>query len=324
MSEGRLLVALYGPTSAGKTALSIDLAERIERELGRQVLIVSADSRQVYRYMDIGTSKTTAAEMRGIRHAMIDVLEPIRKLELEEYTQLARQHISSAFGAGAVPLVVGGTGVYVKALLEGWATEQTGAARNALRRDFPHSMLTDAYAMLRRLDPDAAARVHPHNYEAVINALARLIGDSTGEADSRPAVRSVALALDPGSDATDLGVTRTYDEQVRRGLFGEILELDRRYDLDRELRRRGPDATNQVLHTHGYREYFELAAEKGKAASQLSDADLAQVRSRVVAHIQQHARRQRSFIAKLPAAHRITSLSQAAALVIGRAVRGRG
>src|SRR5712691_3899581 len=79
MGEGRLLVALYGPTSSGKTALSIDLAERIERELGRRVIIISADSRQVYRYMDIGTSKTTKPEMRGIRHEMIDVLEPIRK-----------------------------------------------------------------------------------------------------------------------------------------------------------------------------------------------------------------------------------------------------
>ncbi|MGH3305593.1 MAG: hypothetical protein ACRDOK_28790, partial [Streptosporangiaceae bacterium] len=274
--------------------------------------------------MDIGTTKTTAADMRGIGHEMIDVLEPVSKLELEEYTRLAGQHISAAFDAGDLPLVVGGTGLYVKAVLEGWATEQTGAARNALRRDLPRAMLTDAHDMLRRLDPDAAARVHPHNYEAVINALARVMGGGRREADSRRAMPSPVLALDPGARATDQRITRTYDEQVRRGLFGEILELERRYGLDRELRRRGPDATNQVPHTHGYREYFELALEKGKAASQLSDADLGQVRSRVVEHIQHHARRQRSFIAKLPGAHRITSPSQAAALVIGNAVRGRG
>src|SRR6266581_1926720 len=99
LDEGRLLVSLYGPTSSGKTALSIDLADRIERELGRRVVVISADSRQVYRYMDIGTSKTTAAEMRGIQHEMIDVVEPVRKLELEEHTRLARQHISRAFAA---------------------------------------------------------------------------------------------------------------------------------------------------------------------------------------------------------------------------------
>jgi tRNA dimethylallyltransferase len=317
MGERSLLVALYGPTSSGKTALSIDLAERIERDLGRQVVVISADSRQVYKYMDIGTSKTTAAEMHGIRHEMIDVLEPVRKLELEEYTQLARQHVVAACDAGDLPFIVGGTGVYVKALLEDWATDQTGAARDALRRDFPRAMLTDAYAMLRRLDSGAAARIQPGNYEAVINALARLIGGDQREAESRPRVRSLVLALDPGAQATDQRVARTHDEQVRRGLFDEILDLDRRYGLDPELRRKGPSATNQVLHTHGYREYFELALEKGKTVGQLTDADRAQIRTRVIEHIQRHTRRQRSFIAKLPRAQQVTSPRQAAALVTG-------
>jgi tRNA dimethylallyltransferase len=315
--EGRLLVALYGPTSSGKTALSIDLAERIERELGRRVIIISADSRQVYRYMDIGTSKTTKAEMRGIRHEMIDVLEPIRKLELEDYTRLARMHISKALDADDLPFVVGGTGVYVKALLEGWATEQTGAARNVLRRDFPRTMIRDAYATLRRLDPDTAARLHPNNYEAVINALARVIGGGQQERSRSQGVRRLVLALDPGARTVDQRVAITYDEQVRRGLFGEILDLEQRYDLDRELRRRGPDATNQVLHTHGYREYFELALEKGKAVGELTDADLAEIRGRVLEHIRHYARRQRSFLTKLPRVHRIDSSGQAAALVTG-------
>jgi tRNA dimethylallyltransferase len=317
MGGGRLLVALYGPTSSGKTALSIDLAGRIERALGRQVVIISADSRQIYRYMDIGTSKTTKAEMRGIRHEMIDVLEPIRKLELEEYTRLARMHISKAFDAGDLPLVVGGTGVYVKALLEGWDTEQTGAARDTLRRDFPRAMTGDAHATLHRLDSDAAARVHPNNYEAVINALAQVIGGGQKEKSRSQAERSLVLALDPGTRAIDQRVTRTYDEQVRRGLSGEILDLEQRYDLDRELRRRGPDAANQVLHTHGYREYFELALEKGKTVSELTDADLTEVRGRVLEHIQHYGRRQRSFLAKLPRVHRISSSGQAAELVTG-------
>ena len=141
--EGRLLVALFGSTSSGKTALSTNLAERIERELGRRVVIISADSRQVYRYMDIGTSKAT-------------------------YARLARQHISRAFATGDLPLVVGGTGVYVKALVEGWATERVGAVRNELRRDFPRAMLPDAYAMLRRLDQGASARIHPGRPPSVL------------------------------------------------------------------------------------------------------------------------------------------------------------
>ncbi len=314
--EGRLLVALYGPTSSGKTALSIDLAERIERELGRRVVIISADSRQVYRYMNIGTSKTTGAEMRGIQHEMIDVAEPVRKLELEEYTRLARQRISRAFAAGDLPFVVGGTGVYVKALVEGWAAERVGTVRNQMRRDFPRAMLPDAYAMLRRLDQEASRRVHPNNYEAVINALAAVIGRDREAASGRgQSVRSLVLGLDPGARTVDLHVACTYDGQVRRGLFDEVLALDERYGLDRQLRQRGPGAANQVLHTHGYREYFELAREKGTAVSRLTEADLAEVRGRVLEHVQRHTRRQRAFMAKLPGARRVSSPSQAAALV---------
>lgn len=311
-----LLVALYGPTSAGKTALSIDLAEYLEKDLGRRVVIISADSRQVYRYMDIGTSKTTTAEMRGIRHEMIDVAEPVRKLELEEYTRLARRFISQAFTAGDLPLVVGGTGVYVKALIEGWATEQVGAARNELRRDFPRAMLPDAYAMLRRLDRGASARVHPGNYDAVINALAAVIGRDQEQPGGRDqTVRGLVLGLDPGARAVDQRVVRAYDGQVRRGLFDEILALDERYGLDRQLRQHGPEAANQVLHTHGYREYFELAREKGTLVSRLTEADLAEVRARVIERIQRHTRRQRAFMAKLPGIHRVSSLRQAAARV---------
>jgi tRNA dimethylallyltransferase len=320
LDEGRLLVSLYGPTSSGKTALSIDLAERIERELGRRVVVISADSRQVYRYMDIGTSKTTAAEMRGIQHEMIDVVEPVRKLDLEEFTRLARQHISRAFAAGDLPFVVGGTGVYVKALVEGWATERVGAVRNELRRDFPRSMLPDAYAMLRRLDQGTAARIHPNNYEAVINALAAVIGrDQETDSGRDQAVRSLVLGLDPGARAVDQRVIRTYHGQVRRGLLDEILALDERYGLDRQLRQRGSEAPNQVLHTHGYREYFELAREKGTLVSRLTEADLAEVRDRVIEHIQRYTRRQRAFMAKLPRARQVNSPSQAAALVSGLA-----
>jgi tRNA dimethylallyltransferase len=321
--EGRLLVALYGPTSSGKSALSIALAERVERELGRRVVVISADSRQVYRHMDIGTSKTTAAEMRGIRHEMIDVAEPVRKLELEQYIGPAKDHISRALDAGDLPIIVGGTGIYVKALLEGWATERIGAARNSLRRDFPRAVAGDAHATLRRLDRAAAARVHPNNYEAVINALAMAMGGEESAGGGNQELRTVVLGLDPGARAVDQRVTQTYDGQVRRGLFDEILALEERYGLQHQLRRRGPNAPNQVLHTHGYREYFEIAQERGKAVGKLTEADLAEVRGQVLEHIQRYTRRQRSFLAKLPRVQSVRSPGQAAALVAGLAATSR-
>lgn len=134
-----MLIALFGPTSSGKTRLSVELAGRIRRDLGVEPVIISADSRQVYKYMNLGTSKTTPEQMRGIRHEMIDVTEPVRKLELESYAKLAREHIPECHRVGRLPFVVGGTGTHVNALLGGWEVDQIGVARTSLRRLFPRA-----------------------------------------------------------------------------------------------------------------------------------------------------------------------------------------
>lgn len=318
------LVALFGPTSSGKTGLSIELALRIRRELGREPLVISADSRQVYEYMDIGTSKTTAEEMRGVRHEMIGVIEPTRKLSLEEYTDLARAHVGACRESGGVPIVVGGTGVYVKALLEGWDVNRTADLRRSLRRDFPRAMAPDAYAMLRRLDRAAAGRVHPNNYEGVINALVTVMSGDDSRRDRRgPASRDVVLGLDRGVRETDARVAAVYDEQVRRGLFAEICALAERYGLDEEIRRRGRDSENQVLHTHGYREYFELATSRRKPVADLTDPELAEVRAQVLEHIRMYTRRQRTWCKKLPRVRMVGSAGQAFAVIRG-ALGGRG
>lgn len=312
----RLLAALYGPTSAGKTALAVDVARRVERDLGRRMVVISADSRQVYRHMDMGTSKTIPAEMRGIQHEMIDVAEPARKLELEEYTRLARRHITAAFADQAVPFIVGGTGIYVSALLEGWQVDHVGAARASLRRDFPRSMVGDAYAMLRRLSRDSAAKVHPNNYEAIINALAVLMAAAPPTSQAkRDGPATVVLGIDPGLEALDRRVARTYAEQVRHGLFAEIEDLNARYGLDAEIRRHSRDSPNQVLHTHGYREYFELALERGKPVANLTEQELAEVGSHVVEHVRRHTRRQRGWFDKLPIARFVSSAGQAFSVI---------
>lgn len=313
--KGRTLLALYGPTSSGKTRLSVELASQLQSRSGREVVVISADSRQVYRYMDIGTSKTTPEQMRGIRHEMLDVIEPVRKLELEEYSTLARKHIAACFEDGAIPFVVGGTGVYVMALLGGWNVDRVAEARDALRRDFPRAMARDAYATLRRLDRGRAARVHPNNYEAVINALAGVLADGDTNTRPVPRVNHVLLGLDPGPRQVDKQVTATYDKQVADGLFAEVMDLAARYDLDRQLRRSGPDSPNQVLHTHGYREYFEVAAERGKNVSHLGERELAEVRTRVLDHIHRYTRRQRSWFRKLPPARMVGSARQALTVV---------
>jgi tRNA dimethylallyltransferase len=321
MKGGRVApVALYGPTSSGKTRLAVELAGLIRRQLGRETVVISADSRQVYRHLDIGTSKTTPEQMGGFRHELLDVAEPVRKLELEEYVRLARGQVDRCLADGVVPLLVGGTGVYVKAVLEGWRVDGVGTARDALRRDFPRALAGDAYATLRRLDRGAASRVHPNNYEAVINALAALT--AAPAATGPPGPDPVVLGLDPGQRVLDRRVAETYDDQVRRGLYAEVSDLAARYDLDREFRRRGPDSANQVLHTHGYREYFEVAAGRGRPVDRLDARDLAEVRTRVVERIRGYTRRQRTWLGKLPGARVVDSAGQALGAVRA-AVSGR-
>ncbi|WP_371405054.1 hypothetical protein OHA10_05240 [Kribbella sp. NBC_00662] len=294
----RLLVALYGPTSAGKTAVSVDLCLRIQDELGLPTMVVSADSRQVYRYMDIGTSKTTPEEMRGIPHTMIDVTEPVRKLELETFVSQARGHMEETWSAGGVPVIVGGTSVYVRSLLEGWEVDAVAEARNAIRRDFPRSMAEDAYAVLARLDPKAAGKIHENNYDAIVNALARAMGNDPERAVA-PATRQVVLSVDRAAAEIDQRVAATYDHQVERGLRDEVLGLDERYDVLSQYRRLGQKSPNQVVHTHGYTEWFDVALDRGKAVENLNADDLVEVRKRVVERIQTHTRRQRAAIPKL-------------------------
>ena len=318
----RLLVALYGPTSAGKTAVSVDLCLRIRDELGLEPIVVSADSRQVYRYMDIGTSKTTPEEMRGIRHTMIDVTEPVRKLELETFVAEARQHMDACWASGGVPVIVGGTSVYVRSLLEGWEVDAVAEARNAIRRDFPRSMAEDAYAVLSRLDPKAAGKIHANNYDAIVNALAHAMGNDPDQASPSVAARQVVLGVDRPAADIDRRVAATYDEQVRRGLRDEVLGLDERYDVMAQYRRLGQKAPNQVVHTHGYTEWFDVALERGKPVGNLTTEDLSEVRDRVVERIRVHTRRQRSAIPKLQGVKLIRGAGDAFAAVAGALTAG--
>jgi IPP transferase len=180
----RRAVAIYGPTSSGKTALSLDVCEAAS-ERGLRPVVLNADSRQVYAGMDIGTSKIKRSEMRGFEHRLLDVAEPSSKLSLEAYARLARDELASlAASEDALPVLVGGTGVYVQSVLDGWDLTGTGTLRRSLERDFPRSDVTGAHQVLARLAPEVARRVHPSNYEAILNALVRRM---TGEASNEVA-----------------------------------------------------------------------------------------------------------------------------------------
>jgi tRNA dimethylallyltransferase len=132
LPERRPAVAIYGPTSSGKTALSLEVCDAASGR-GLRPVVLNADSRQVYAGMDIGTSKIKPSQMRGFGHRLLDVAEPSSKLSLEAYAQMARDELASlAASQDALPVLVGGTGVYVQSVLDGWDLTGTGTLRRSL------------------------------------------------------------------------------------------------------------------------------------------------------------------------------------------------
>lgn len=163
----RPLLAIVGPTAIGKSRIGLSVAQALGTE------ILTADSTQVYRGMDIGTDKPTAAEQAAVPHRLIDLVEPDESFNAGAYRRLAQQEIARLHQAGRLPLVVGGTGLYVRALLRGlWASPPVDWA---LRRELESLLKTggvDAiYRELVEVDPKIAQRVHPHDHVKVLRAL---------------------------------------------------------------------------------------------------------------------------------------------------------
>ena len=166
MTQG--LIAIVGPTATGKTALAIALAQRLGGE------IVGADSRQVYRQMDIGTAKPTAEERALAPHHLIDVIDLDQEFSLAQYLEQAGAALEDVWSRGKQPLLVGGSGQYVWALLEGWRVPRLPPQRELRRELGERADRQGAEALHRELaqvDPKAAARIDPRNVRRVIRAL---------------------------------------------------------------------------------------------------------------------------------------------------------
>ena len=163
------LIILAGPTAVGKTSLSIRLAKETRGE------IISADSMQVYRHMDIGSAKITKEEMGGVPHYLVDVLEPEEEFNVVRFQQMAKEAAERIWKKGKIPLVVGGTGFYIQALLYDIDfTENDGDEsyrRQLEQKASDEEGASELYEMLKTVDPKAAQEIHPRNIKRVIRAL---------------------------------------------------------------------------------------------------------------------------------------------------------
>ena len=216
------LLVIVGPTAVGKTALSLKLAERFDGE------IVSADSRLVYRGMDVGTAKPTAAERERVSHHLIDVRDPDETLTLGDYQEMAYAAIDAVHGRGRLPILVGGTGQYVKAVVEGWGIPRV-PPHPRLRRALRALGGEELHRWLRALDPEAAERIHPNNVRRSVRALEVTLvsGRPISELQRKsPPPYDICIV---GLDAEREALYRRIDERVERmmeqGLLQEVKEL---------------------------------------------------------------------------------------------------
>ncbi len=202
------MAALVGPTAVGKTAVALELAARLGAE------IINADSLQVYRELEIGTAKPTPAERAQVTHHLIDVVDPPEPYDAARYCQEGRQILGDLHRRGVPPLVVGGTGLYLKALLSGLFAEGEPPAgvRDRLRRELGALGLPALYQRLLHLDPASAARLHPHDTYRIIRAL-EVLG-----ATGRPLSEFIAAHrfADAPFTVLKLGLTLPREELNRR------------------------------------------------------------------------------------------------------------
>ncbi len=162
------MIILTGPTAVGKSALSVELAKKINGA------VISADSMQVYRHMDIGSAKIMPEEMQGITHYMIDELEPDEEFHVVRFTTMAKEYLKEIYAAGKIPIIAGGTGFYIQALLYDIDfTEQQcdEAYRRQLEEQAKEHGAGYLHEMLRKVDPASAEAIHANNVKRVIRAL---------------------------------------------------------------------------------------------------------------------------------------------------------
>ena len=220
------LVVITGPTASGKSAVALRLTEELAGE------IVSADSRQVYKLMDIGTAKPTPEEQARVSHHLIDLVYPYEPYTLALFQQDAYTTINEVGSRGKLPILAGGTPLYVNAVVEGWTvprTEPDLELRRRLEAEAGEHGPQRLHARLAQLDPAAAENILPSNTRRIIRALEVI--ERTGQPISAqqdkvpPPYRTLTIVLDCGRPELYRRIDSRVDEQIRRGLVEEVAHL---------------------------------------------------------------------------------------------------
>lgn len=240
----RPLVIIAGPTATGKTAVSVELAKRLKGS------VISADSMQVYRGMDVGSAKVTSGEMQGIPHYLIDAAEPSEAWNVVRFQKEAKDAARKIYEEGRLPFLVGGTGFYIQALLYGIDFTEMDAdedCRRSLEQEAEQKGPEVLYKRLQQVDPDAAQAIHPNNVKRVIRALEfaqksggkRISEHNRSEHLRAPAYDAVFFVFNMDREKLYERIDRRVDLMMEKGLVAEVRKLKERGLTDSDVSMQG-------------------------------------------------------------------------------------
>ncbi|MSS64370.1 tRNA (adenosine(37)-N6)-dimethylallyltransferase MiaA [Lachnospiraceae bacterium WCA-693-APC-MOT-I] len=223
------LIVLTGPTAVGKTELSIELAKLVNGE------IISADSMQVYRHMDIGTAKITPEEMQGVKHYLIDVLNPDEEFNIVLFQTLAKQAMKEIYEKGKIPILVGGTGFYIQSVLydiDFTKTQTDSTYRMELESLAKEKGAFYLHEQLQKIDPASAKKIHANNIKRVIRALEfyKLTGKKISEHNEKEQSKEspynfAYFVLNQDRKVLYERIDKRVDNMVKHGLIQEVKSL---------------------------------------------------------------------------------------------------
>lgn len=218
------VIVIIGPTAVGKTKLSVELAKKLNTE------IISGDSAQVYRQLDIGTAKITEDEMQGVKHHLIDIKEPTDSFSVAEFQQIVRDQIEAINDQGMIPIIAGGTGLYVRAVLYDYQFIDKGRDQS-FQKQYEEVSNDALHHQLEQVDPESASQIHPNNRRRVLRALEIYeTGDSTksglaiGE-EAKLLYDSYIVGLDLKRETLYQRINDRVDIMMKQGLLEEVKTL---------------------------------------------------------------------------------------------------
>ena len=279
------MVAVGGPTASGKTAFSVQLAKRLGGE------VVCADSMQIYKGLDVGTAKATREEMEGVPHHLMDFLPPEETFSVADFVEAASREVGAIHARGALPILVGGTGLYIESFLNGvrFAEQKADPALRVRLQQEAEALGTEAmHQKLAAIDPEYAATVHPHNVGRVVRALELYY--ATGKTMSRqraeslperPPFDSLVFCLAPADRGR---LYQRIDQRVDRMLEAGLLEEAKLVFDNRDSYRTAAQAI-------GYKEFFPCFE---------GTADLAACAARLKQASRNYAKRQLTWFRRMP------------------------